>query len=143
MAEKQFKLTFDGYWKDKSITKVPEKSGVYCVYTGTVDVLNQKSKFVIHKLAYIGDSDNANLTVSNHEKNGDFRKYIGDRQIICYSFAPLEKEFRERVKKALILSNSPIGNSLTVKSFEFDKTKISCDGQVSLLKKEITMEKKI
>ncbi len=142
MAEKQFKLTFDGYWKDKGITKVPDKSGIYCIYAGSLDVLNQKSKLTIRKLLYIGDTDNASLTVNEHEKTGEFRKYLGDRQALCYSFAPLDKEFRERVKTALIFTNNPVGNLNLVKSFEFDKTKIICDGQVSLMKKEIVVEKK-
>ncbi|OHD16573.1 MAG: hypothetical protein A2086_03950 [Spirochaetes bacterium GWD1_27_9] len=140
MSEKQFKLVFDGYWKDASVSKVPEKSGIYCVYTGTIDVLNQKPKLMIHRLLFIGDSDNANVSVQNHEKSGDLRKYIGDRQILCYSFAPLEKEFRERVKLALIQTHNPPGNPITEKKYGYEKTIIKIEGQNTLLKKEVTIE---
>jgi len=141
MAEQKFKLVFDGFWKDANIVKVPDKSGIYCVYTYTLDELNQKTKMTIHKLVYIGATDNANLTVTAHEKSGEFVKYAGERQKLCYSFAPLNKEFREIVKSALVVTHNPPANTTDNKKFLFEKTQVNSEGQNSLLKREIIIEK--
>jgi hypothetical protein len=141
MPEKKFKLIFDGFWRDENIKKVPDKSGIYCVYSYSLDELNKKTKLKIHKLLYIGESDNANKSVSDHEKSKEFYKYAGDRQKICYSFAPLEKESRKIVRTALIITCNPQYNPEDIKKFVFDKTQISCEGQITLLKNEIIIEK--
>jgi hypothetical protein len=142
MAEQKFKLIFDGFWRDANIVKVPEKSGIYCAYTYTLDELNKKTKLTIHKLIFIGASDNANLTINGHEKSGEFHKYAGERQKICYSFAPLNKEFREIVKSALVVTHNPPANENDNKKYEFEKAQINIEGQNALLKREIIIEKR-
>jgi hypothetical protein len=140
MSEKTYSLIFDGYWKDLSIVKIPEKPGIYCAYTCSMDELNKKTKLKIHSLVYIGESDNANKSVNLHEKSNEFHKYLGDMQKICYSFAPLDKLSADVVKSALIMSHNPPANSEVKKPFE--KLHITCSGQCALLKKDIVIEKK-
>ena len=141
MAEKTYSLIFDGYWKDSSIAKVPEKPGIYCAYAYTLDELNKKTKLKIHSLVYIGVSDNANNSVMLHEKSKEFYKNLrGDMQKICYSFAPLDKASAEIVKSALVMAHNPPANSEVKKPFE--KIHITTSGQNAVLKKDIVIEKK-
>ena len=35
MAAQTFEIEFDGYWREVNKGKVPNKSGIYCVYTCT------------------------------------------------------------------------------------------------------------
>lgn len=51
MAEKLFKLTFDGYWLEANKGSIPKKSGVYCVYECTYN--KDKDTVTLHKLIYI------------------------------------------------------------------------------------------
>ncbi len=141
MSELKCKLIFDGYWKEKNIINVPEQAGIYCVYTYTINEINKKQKLTIHKLVFIGFSENARSSVLQHETSGEFKKHQGDRQKICYSFAPLDKVHSEQVKLALIISLNPIANSDVVKKFDYDKTQISTEGQNNLIKSEIIVTK--
>jgi len=66
MAEKTIKIDFDGYWRDENKGSIPAQSGVYCVYECTRNV--KEKNITIHKLIYIGESDDVKNRISGHEK---------------------------------------------------------------------------
>ena len=87
MAEKTFNQEHDGYWREPNKNGLPKASGVYCVYECTH---NTTAKTVsIHKLIYIGESDNVHNRVANHEKTNDWKKHVRNGNVLCFSFTPI------------------------------------------------------
>lgn len=70
MAAQSYAIEFDGYWREPNKGSIPAKSGIYCVYSCLYDA---SAKTVdLKKLIYIGESDNVNERVANHEKLADW-----------------------------------------------------------------------
>lgn len=74
MASQTFKIELDGYWREPNKGSIPAKSGVYCVYS-CVHNANEKT-ISIKKLIYIGESEDVNDRISDHEKLPDWKKHL-------------------------------------------------------------------
>jgi hypothetical protein len=123
MVEESFSLQFDGYWSVKGINDMPKKSGIYCVYAGT---LNQETRLIsLRTLIYIGESENVGDHIWEHKKWHEWRRYLNEDEQQWFSFAPVEPTSRVRVEAALIFRRKPPANSEYKDSFPFDKTTIS------------------
>jgi len=131
MAEKTITIEFDGYWRDKNKDSLPAKSGIYCVYECTHNV--QEKTVSIHKLIYIGEAENVNSRVANHEKYGDWIKHVGKGNELCFSFGGVGSTDRSRAEAAMIFKHKPPENDEYVYSFPFDSTTISLSGKTALL----------
>ncbi len=139
MAEQTFEVEFEGYWREPNMSKIPAKSGVYCVYECTY---NESEKTVsIHKLIYIGEAEDANDRIKNHEKWDDWEKHVKEGNQLCFSFGYVESSNRDRVEAALIFEHKPPENSEYTDSFPFDKTTISLSGRIALLHANFTVER--
>jgi len=139
MAEKTFKVDFEGYWREPNISGIPSGSGVYCVYECTY---NESSSTVsIHKLIYIGEADDVNDRIKNHENWDDWKKHVRWGNQLCFSYGYEESANRERVEAALIFKHKPLENSEYTDSFPFDKTTIILSGKTALLKTPFTVER--
>lgn len=131
MASQSYTLDFDGYWREANKSGVPNKSGIYCVYSCTHDAINKTVS--LKKLIYIGQSDNVNSRLSNHEKLSDWGKHTSKGEVLCYSFAPVLQSSIDRCEAALIFKHKPPVNSDFINSFPFDQTTIVITGKSNLL----------
>jgi excinuclease UvrABC nuclease subunit len=139
MPSKSYSLSFDGYWREKNIDGIPEASGVYCVYACTH---NAEAKTVsIRLLIYIGEAENVNDRIANHEKRTDWIEHVRKGEVLCFNFAPIESLERPRVEAALIFHHKPPENSEHRDSFSFDETTISTTGKISLLRGKFTVHR--
>jgi excinuclease UvrABC nuclease subunit len=130
MAELTMRLTFDGYWREPSISHIPAASGVYCVYAC---VHNSDNTVTLRKLIYIGESEDVNDRIKNHEKWKDWRRHVGAGQQLCFTFAPIDMANRNRAEAATINRHKPPENVEYKNEFPFDKTTMNIDGQRALL----------
>lgn len=132
MAEQTFNQSFEGYWREPNKGGVPSKSGIYCVYECTYNV--QEKTVSIHRLIYIGESENVNQRISNHEKQKEWEKYVRQGNELCYSFSAVDSYSRIRVEAAFIFRHKPPVNTEYIDNFPFDKTIVKSEGRIALLK---------
>ena len=137
MAEKTINIKFDGYWRDKNKGGMPKESGVYCVYECTYNV--QTEKVNIHKLIYIGEADNVNSRIANHEKYKNWLRYVRQGNELCFSFGGVNSTDRQRAEAAIIFKHKPPENDEYKNSFPFDKTTMSLSGETALLYTSFTV----
>ena len=132
MTTKTYKLEFDGYWSEPNISGLPAKSGIYCVYGCTY---NATSKTVsIKRLIYIGEAENIQTRVANHEKWDQWRRYLKTGEQLCFNAALISGNTdRQRAEAAMIFKHKPPCNTEYVNSFPFDQTTIHTSGRNALL----------
>lgn len=139
MAEQTYALEFDGYWREPALGSIPEKSGIYCVFSC---VHNQAEKTVsLKKLIYIGESGNVKSRLANHEKLDDWKKHTKQGEVLCFSFAPAPSASRVRCEAAMIIKHEPPVNTEYTEAFPHDKTTISITGKTTLLKTNFTVQR--
>jgi len=139
MVEKTFDIEFNGYWIEVDKGGVPKKSGVYCVYECRYN--EKEERISIKKLLYIGEAEEVNDRISNHEKLKEWNKYVENGNTLCYSFSPVDTSDRERVEAALIYKHKPLVNTEYKDSFPYDTTHIKTEGKNKFLEKSFTVYK--
>ena len=136
MAAKIIKIKFQGYWRDEYKSEVPAMSGVYCVYeckyNKTKDTISPFK--LIYKLIYIGESDNVQERIANHERYQAWLKYVRYGNELCFSFGPVVSADRERAEAAMIFKHKPPENDEYVDSFPFNRTTMFLSGKIRFLK---------
>jgi hypothetical protein len=138
MAEQTYELEFDGYWREPAVEGIPNKSGIYCVFSC---VHNQAEKKVsLKKLIYIGESDDVRFRLANHEKLADWKKHVKQGEVLCFSFAPVPPTSRVRCEAAMIFKHEPPVNTEYSEAFPYDKTTISIAGKTTLLNTRFTVQ---
>ena len=141
MSEQSYTLNFKGYWRESHIASIPFEGGIYCVYACS---FNEKTKTVIiNKLIYVGEADDVNQRIKNHEKWHNWRKELDFEEELCFSYAHLESANREHVEAALIFKHKPPINDDYKDSFPFDKSIILISGATELLFQIYTIEKSL
>lgn len=126
MAEQTFNQTIQGYCREINKNGLPQKSGVYFVYECTFD--KEVNKVTLHKLIYIGESDNINYRVVNHEKLREWLKYVNQGNELCYSYTFVDNYYRNRVEAAYVNRYKPPVNTEYINNFPFDKTIVKSSG---------------
>ena len=110
---KQVTLNFVGYWREGNEGYIPQEAGIYCVYSCTRKVRDKKSFLRIKRLLYIGESQNVNERIANHEHYLDWEEKLNDGEILCFSFAEVENESdRKAAEAGLIYTEKPAVNAL-------------------------------
>ena len=130
MAHQTFEQNHEGFWIEK--TSLPKESGIYFVYECT----KNDNSVSIHKLIYIGESENINNRVTNHEKLNDWSKHVKKGNVLCYSFTLVNNNNRERVEAAFIYFHKPPENTEYINRFPYHKTSINSSGSTAGLIKE-------
>lgn len=139
MAEQTYALEFDGYWIEPTIGSIPDKSGIYCVFSC---VYNQAEKKVsLKKLIYIGESSDVKSRLANHEKLDDWKSHVNQGEVLCFSFAPAPSASRVRCEAAMIFKHEPPVNTEYTEAFPHDKTTISITGKTNFMTKNFTVER--
>jgi len=140
---KTISLNFDGYWREVNKSSIPEKPGVYVVYVCKYIKPKQGEigTVTINKLIYIGEAQNANERISNHEKWSVWRKEVPEGSTICFSFAGVISPNRERAECALINHHQPKCNDECKDSFPHETTSVVSTGKNRLIDSPIKVEK--
>lgn len=139
MAAQSYTIDFDGYWREPNKGSVPSESGIYCVYSCE---FNTSAKTVaLKKLIYIGESDDVNGRIANHEKLPDWQRHVKQGQVLCYSFGPVPSANRVRCEAAMIFRHKPPENTEYTTAFPFDKTTITLTGKTALLDTSFTVQR--
>ncbi len=131
-------LEFKGYWRENNKESIPKQSGIYCVYTCKYNV--ESNTVSIHKLLYIGESTNVNVRIQNHNRLSDWTKQLQRGEELCYSFAPIESEDRERGEAALIFIHQPPMNEEHKNHFVYNDTKMILSGKIKFLDKSFVVD---
>ena len=134
---KTINLDFGGYWREVNKGGIPEKSGVYLVYVCRYD--ESQKTVTLDKLVYIGEAENAQDRITNHEKWPEWRKYVPKGSEICFSFAGVTGPDRQRGEAALIFYHKPPCNTEYIDSFPFEDTTVQSTGKCAKLSSPITV----
>ena len=137
MATQTFNIDIQGYWRDKNKSGIPKHSGVYFVYEGSYNPHNDK--VTLHRLIYIGESEDVNDRIQNHEKYGEWKKYVSVGRELCFSTGEVAGIYRERVEAAFVFEHKPPVNTEYKNSFPFDQTTIVSTGMTRLLNTNFTV----
>ncbi len=135
-AEKRYDLQFFGYYG--SVSDLPEKSGIYCVYSGVLN--HDNNKVLLKKLLYIGKAQNIRMRHTNHERRNEWRSMLSAGESLWYTYTEVVLEEMDRCEAALISINKPICNEQGLNSFGYYDTYISVSGAVALLKNDQVVE---
>lgn len=139
MSEQTYELEFRGYWREPAKGGIPNESGIYCVYSC---VHNETEKTVsIKKLIYIGESGDVKARIANHEKFNDWKKYVKQGEVLCFSFASVPSASRVRCESAMIFEHEPPVNTEYTQAFSHDKTTISLFGKTNLLNTSFSVKR--
>ena len=84
MAAQTFSIDFSGYRREVDKGSISSKSGIYCIYSCTYN--KDKDNVSINKLIYIGESQDVNNRIDDHEKLSKWKKHLKSGEILCYSF---------------------------------------------------------
>jgi hypothetical protein len=134
---KTISLKFDGYWREQSRGGIPSKSGIYVVYEGTYKP--QSDTVSLQKIIYIGEAEDVNERIKEHEKWQDWKKHCGPRNELCFSFAYINNPNRERGEAALIYKHKPPVNDEYKYNFPFEETTMDLSGKTALLNTDFTV----
>lgn len=137
MAAQSYDVDLKGYYREYGIDSIPSKSGIYCVYECNYD--SGMDKFSFKKLLYIGESEDLNSRVKNHEKLNDWKKLVHSSNELCFSYGEVDSTYRKRVEAALIIKHKPPANSEYTNAFQFDSTTINLTGRAVLLATRFTI----
>lgn len=139
MAAQTFAIEFDGYWREPHKSDLPAKSGIYCVYSAVFDA--QAKTVSLKKLIYIGESEDVQARVANHEKLPDWQGHLKSGEVLSYSFGPVASANRVRCEAAMIFEHKPPVNSEYTAAFPFDQTRINLSGKTALLHTSFTVQR--
>lgn len=136
----QFNLNFIGYYRQIKSASIPKLNGVYCVYECFYNI--REDTVSINKLIYIGESTNVHDRINNHERIADWRAHVRPANTLCYSCAPTEDIYRERIEAALIYEHKPVENIEYKDYFPFDATSVGTTGSNAFLSSSFTVHTK-
>lgn len=141
MSYQKIDLSFDGYWRLNNVGGVPKGSGVYTVLTCTY---NESSNTVsLDRLIYVGESEDVNARLANHEKLPDWKRYLRTGQELCFAVASVGGAQRERAEAAVIHHHKPPVNTQHKDSFPYDTTAITTSGRNAGLAASFVVEKPV
>ena len=131
-----YNLNFSGYWIDSSLESIPNQSGVYCVYTCTYNPLSNQVN--LKKLIYIGEAQNVNSRIANHEKWQTWNRQTSYGERICVSVAETNFD-RDRIEAALIHFHKPPLNTEYQNTFPFPDTTVGTSGTNAFLENNFSV----
>lgn len=110
-------INFRGYWREKNKRGVPAEPGIYMVYRCVYDVTTDAVR--LNEIIYIGQSDNVQERLGNHEKLPDFTKKLQVGEELCYAFAPVRTKDLDIVENALVFAQKPVLNDKLKEQFNY------------------------
>lgn len=128
--QQSFNQQINGYFIDQNSSSLPESSGIYFVYECTYNLITNSVD--IKQLIYIGESEDINNRINNHEKKEEWLQHVNKGNTLCFSYTLITKE-RERVEAAYIFKHQPPVNIDHKKHYNYEATQIISSGQISLI----------
>ena len=129
---KVYKITFNGYRRDKYKEGLPEYSGIYVVYRC---VYNSMEKTVtLKEIIYIGKSNNIKNEVCYHARRKDFLEEAKNNETLCYTYANVSNSNLDIVENALIFAQKPRLNENLVDNYNHETAQFLIEGKTSLFK---------
>ncbi len=132
MADQTFDQNHNGFYKESMLNKIPDESGIYCVYESS-------DNGILHRLLYIGESENIRNRIASHERKDDWIQELETGKILRFSYTLIDKNNRVRVEAAYINKHKPPTNSEYVDNFDFHKTTINTSGNNDYLYHSFTV----
>jgi len=129
MPIETYSIHFNGFWREEKKHGVPSESGIYCVYSCV-----REDKVIVKKLIYIGESQNVNYRIKDHEKLQQWTARLKPGEELCYNFGGVPSLERLRCETALIFKHKPVANTDYVDFFPYDKTNMTLTGETAKLK---------
>lgn len=132
-----YKLEFEGYWREGREDGLPKCAGVYCVYAATYNKV--ENTVSLHQLLYIGKSEDVHERHRDHEAKPRWKRKLSDGQILCYSMARLAKQSLSICEAAMIKKHQPPCNELLTDQFPHGATHIVTIGRNALLSRDFVV----
>lgn len=130
-------LTFDGYWTKSNVGGISTESGIYGVYA-CVD--NSGESVALNRLIYIGEGDNIQNRIANHERWPNWQGALMRGEEICFNFALVfPPAARKRAEAAMIYRHKPVCNVEYKNNFPFYITAVYTSGENSLMADNFTV----
>lgn len=129
---REYRLTFDGYWRDCNKGSLPTYSGIYLVYKCIYNAYNDTVSLI--DIIYIGQAENIHDRHEQHDKYNDFLSQLSEGQELCYSCAPVESDL-DLVENALIFVQKPVLNVEGRNSYIHSKAHIIISGNCTRMKR--------
>ena len=123
---KHYIQEFKGYWRYKDRSSITNNSGVYCVYAGSYNSIEDTVS--LRKLLYIGQSENIRERISNHEKETEWKRYLYSGEELMFSCTNLSIPELDRFEAAMIYKHKPPTNTEYVYNFPFSTTEVTTYG---------------
>lgn len=134
---KHYIQEFKGYWRYQNRGSITSDSGVYCVYAGSYNSIEDTVS--LRKLLYIGQSENIRERISNHEKEAEWKRYLYSGEELIFSCTKLLISELDRFEAAMIYKHKPPINTEYVYNFPFPTTEVTTQGHNILLYKNFVV----
>lgn len=128
----EYKLNFEGYWRECNKGGLPSYTGVYVVYRAVYNEVT--NRVVLNDIIYIGQADNIHDRHQHHEKYDAFCKSLKAGEELCYSCAKVDGRSLDVVENALIFAQKPEINTSGKESFLHQPSHLMLDGQCACMK---------
>jgi hypothetical protein len=132
MVAKSYTLTFDGYWLEAGIGRLPANSGIYGVYACVHNAAQQTVN--LKRLLYIGEAGDVQGRVAGHERLSVWKRQLKQGEVLCFNAALISPETdRQQGEAAMIFKHKPPCNTEYVDSVPFDTTRVTTSGKNALM----------
>jgi len=128
---KQYNVNFKGYRRDCNKASLPHYSGVYMVYRCVYN--SSSDKVTLKEIIYIGQAEDLNDRLNNHEKYSMFQNACESGEEICYAYANVSMDDLDIVENALVFAQKPKLNSDLVDSYNHESAAFLVEGKCTLL----------
>ena len=127
-----YNIQFEGHWMERNKSDVPAKSGVYMVYRGKYNQVNNSVD--LYEIIYIGQSINMRERITNHDHIQAFEATLNYGETLCYSCAAVDEKDLDIVENALIIAQKPRLNEIKQSNLDYSEKRFQVSGRCSLLK---------
>ena len=98
-----------------------------CIYDSTSD------KVTLNEIIYIGQAEDLNERLNNHDKYSRFQNACESGEEICYAYANVSMDDLDIVENALVFAQKPSLNSDLVDSYNHESAAFLVEGKCKLL----------
>ncbi len=140
-STKTISLEYDGFWRERNVGGVPNRSGVYSVYACRYN--QQAGTVSIRELIYIGESATVHDRIVEHLggiTGESWKRRLKAGEELCLSYAPIGVD-RQRAEAALIYKHKPPENTEYLHHFpaKWSPTTVRTSGKNALLSSVFTV----
>lgn len=100
-----YRKKFEGYTLDSEGENLPTESGVYMIHRCVPDPVTHTVNLV--ELFYIGKATNLKQEIMNHKRRPEFLAQAKRGEVICYSYAFVNRVQYDIVENGLIFMQKP------------------------------------